>query len=145
MYFGLISLPSSITGALFRKFPHIQKLGKSLPDLQSPSDFFQNLRKDHNFMGKLSRMIETVLVFLKLKNSIFVNIFLGGGGSHLPAEREGARTNGKFEIFGTSRTQISCLRRPLPLATDHSSASQLCWETRRKLTCLEEINFGGGN
>ena len=40
VYFGLISLPSSITGALFRKFPHIQKLAKSLPDLQSPSDFF---------------------------------------------------------------------------------------------------------
>ena len=40
MDFGLISLLKSITGALFRKFPHIQKLGKSLPDLQSPSDFF---------------------------------------------------------------------------------------------------------
>ena len=78
MDFGLISLPSSITGALFRKSPHIQKLAKSLPELQSPSDFFKNLRKDHSFMGKLRRTIETLSIFLKLKILIFVNIFLGG-------------------------------------------------------------------
>ena len=78
MDFGLIYKPFSITGALFRKFPHIQKLGKSLPDLQSPSDFFLNLRKDHKFMGKLSRTIETVLIFQKLKNFIFFYIFRGG-------------------------------------------------------------------
>ena len=106
MDFGLISLPSSITGALFRKFPHIQKLAKSLPDLQSPSDFFKNLRKDHSFMGKLRRTIETLSIFLKLKILIFFNIFLGGGGSHLPAERDPFVVS-QDPYFATARVLLS--------------------------------------